>query len=201
METSKQDHLINLAAHQTRSQSCPVIRFAILVPHRDCLPALETCRRDLFAAGFNGAFAFPSVAPLAILKRPLDSVELKNAAAGLRKNLGDKKIASVRYSEYSVRPDSSAQICFFGPVLELPLPVFPPDAVLQQWENAILAPAIIEPGNKAKLPFNKPPPNLLFRAAALANLAVQPVVHCQYSFTWDLGPLYWLPRYIGKNHD
>ena len=42
--------------------SSPLL-FVVLVPHRDCLAALEAYRRNLFAFGLNGAFSFPAAAP------------------------------------------------------------------------------------------------------------------------------------------
>ena len=192
--------------------------FAVLVPHRDCLPVLETYRRDLFAAGIDGAFSFPAVAPLALLKRPLNSGELKSSAAELRKLLGGKKIVALGQDECmgcTVRnysPDCEAADCgaevplrtnytvntvrFFGLILELSPPVFPVDAVLQRWEKPILAPAILAPGDKAPEPLPQIPA-LFSRAAALANFALTPVMsEMYYSYTWKLGPLQWLPRLV-----
>ena len=182
--------------------------FVVLVPHRDCLPVLEAYRRRLFSAGLDGAHSFPAAAPLALLKRPLCPGELKTAAAELRKLLGDKKIVSLKESECSGWTfGRKTTIRFFGPVLELPLPAFPADAVLQRWEEPILAPAILSSGS---CPSRKDVmvPLLLPRAAALTNLALTPVFSAvetgagsfdgEYSFTWKLGPLYWLPRHAGK---
>lgn len=171
--------------------------FAVLVPHRDCFPALEAYRRNLFAASLNGAFSFPVAAPLALLKRPLDSGELKNAAAELRKNLGTNKIfcgGSLVCSTRTVLENPSTEIRFFGPVLELALPVFPPDAVLLTWEKPVLAPAIISSGESVpRLMADLCGQVLISRAAAIANLTLKPL-DTEYSFTWELGYLHWLPR-------
>ena len=228
-----------------KAEKVPPLLFAVLVPHRGCLLALEEYRRDLFTKGFEGAFSFPSAAPLALLKRPLNSGELKKAAAELGKNLEGKKIVCSGFSEYSVQTESlttPVTIRFFGAVLELPLPFFPEDAVLHIWEKPVLAPAIIAPGklgltekfvtSRSALAFSPvsmkryenaairkvseqvfqtiqtPPipqealpefagiksPVLVSRAAALANLALYPVPGMEYSFTWELGYPYWLPR-------
>ena len=173
-------------------ESSEKLLFAVLVPHRDFIPVLETYRRALFAEGFDGAFAFPAAAPLALLKRPLDSAELKNAAAELRKKLGDKKIVCTGYSECSAWNTDIQTIRFFGITLDIPPPAFLPDAVLQQWEKPILAPAILLPDDT--IPKVKMDPLAMPRAAALANLALQPVPNTLYSFTWNLGPLFWLPN-------
>ena len=172
-------------------ESSEKLLFAVLVPHRDFIPALETCRRALFAAGLNGAFAFPAAAPLALLKRPLDPAELKNASAELRKSLEDNKIVCSGYSECSAWNTAIHTIRFFGITLDMPLPVFPPDAVLQQWEKPILAPAILLPDDTiTKVTID---PLAMPRAAALANLALQPLPNTSYSFTWEMDPLFWLP--------
>ena len=76
----------------------------------------------------------------------------------------------------------------------MPLPAFPPDAVLYQWEKPILAPAIITSDDNPELSFNKALPEFSFRAAALANLTLEPVLYNQHSFTWEMGPLHWLPH-------
>jgi len=197
------------AAHNI---SFPLL-FVVLVPHHDCLSALEAYRRRLFASGLNGAFSFPAAAPLALLGRPLDSTELKSAAAELRNLLGDKKIVSCGQGECEGWTDAGSQGPgrFFGPVLELPLPAFPADAVLRRWERPILAPALVAPGCSIPQPEDGSPAAFLTsRAMALANCALFPVsggeagfgelsffdVH--YSFTWKIGPLFWLPRYSKK---
>ena len=178
-------------------ESSEKLLFAVLVPHRDCFPVLETYRRNLFARGIDGAFSFPAAAPLALLKRPLKTAELKNTAAELRKNLRDEKIVCTGYSECSAW---NTEIRFFGMTLDLPLPAFPPDAVLQLWEKPILAPAIITPDDNPELKsIANTVPELSFRAAALANLALQPVPNTPYSFTWEMGSLHWLPRYYKGN--
>ncbi|MDR2313856.1 MAG: hypothetical protein LBE02_04915 [Spirochaetaceae bacterium] len=179
----------------------PVFNFLILAPHRDCKPPLQEYRRSLFAAGLAGAHSFPLAAPLALLDRPLSPFELREAAAGLRRTLGRNKIM--------LAPPKRARICgcpgtgifrFFGPALDLPsvsfLPVSAPE------EKPPLAPALLGPEDEAliralaeagTLPA---PPELSFRAAALANLSFFPA-GCgeeHYSFTWRIERLYWLPR-------
>ena len=190
--------------------------FAILVPHRDCLPALDTYRQSLFSAGMDGAFSFPAAAPLALLHRPLSKAELKNAATELRKQLGEKPFVCIEQGEKTVcrekqnnaaeKNGSADTLCFFGPILELPLPRFPDDAVVQHWETPILAPAILAPGDKLPDPLPQAMA-VSFRAAALANLSYTRVLsgkeagatenfEPEYSFSWELGPLQWLPRRI-----
>jgi len=213
--------------------------FAVLVPHRDCLPALDDYRRSLFAAGLEGAWAFPAAAPLARLSRPLDTGEIKSAAAELRSLLGDRMISPVTEGAGSVRTggECTGGECagwgpyrFFGIMLDLPSPALPADAVLQRWEKPVLAPVCCkyhQEGPQTAFAHLRPTgsvevhaedaeiakkegsnylllPRIAFRAAALANLALMPVLpektaefasfDADYSFTWELGPLYWLPR-------
>jgi hypothetical protein len=65
-----------------------VFRLAVLVPHRDIRPALNVFRRRLFAAGIMGAYALPTVVPLALLEKPLVDGDLKTLAVSLREAKG-----------------------------------------------------------------------------------------------------------------
>jgi hypothetical protein len=95
-----------------------------------------------------------------------------------------------------------AGLSFFGPCLDTPLPAFPESAVLARWEKPVLAPAILGSGGAERVRGladklrDTPPPELSFRAAALANLAVYPAGNgeADYSYAWELGRLYWLPN-------
>jgi hypothetical protein len=188
--------------------------FAALVPHRNAVFVIEKFRQQLFALGLDGAFSFPAAAPLALLSRPLLGTELRTAATELRKLLGERKIVlSTPYREFppeAARPElPAASLCtasppaglsFFGPCLDMPFPALPESAVLARWEKPILAPAVLGRGGAElvrgladKLPS---PPELSFRAAALANLAVYPAGNGEagYSYAWGLDRLYWLPN-------
>jgi len=204
METSERGGAPEFPACQAHS---PLL-FAVLVPHRDCLPALETYRRNLFASGFDGAYSFPAAAPLALLRRPLESGELKSAAAELRKLLGDRKIVSIGIGQgeccgAGFSGDSSNELRFFGLRLDVPLPAFPGGAVILRWEKPILAPAVMYgPQGHERRPAIRPlaeanPSGMdsLSRAAALANLALTQIPEADYSFTWKMGPLFWLPKH------
>ncbi|MDR0403257.1 MAG: hypothetical protein LBH35_06675 [Treponema sp.] len=177
--------------------------FAVLVPHRNAVFVIEQFRQKLFAAGFDGAFSFPAAAPLALLSRPLAGAELKAAAADLRKLLGSGKITlaaapkeSPALAADSFSPEGPS---FFGPRLDMPFPALPASAVLARREKPVLAPAVLGRGGAerpcpaAELPS---PPELSFRAAALANLGVYPAGNgeADYSYTWEMGRLYWLPN-------
>jgi hypothetical protein len=209
--------------------------FAALIPHRNAVFVVEKIRQQLFALGLDGAFSFPAAAPLALLSRPLSGVELKAAAAELRKLLGKRKITlsaalgtppagttlpgttppgetlpeQPAFCSASPPPagPAVAGLSFFGPCLDMPLPTFPESAVLARWEKPFLAPAILGSGAEHvraefvrgmadKLRAAAPPPELSFRAAALANLAVYPAGNgeADYSYAWEMGRLYWLPN-------
>ncbi|MDR0598542.1 MAG: hypothetical protein LBG84_00460 [Treponema sp.] len=185
------------------------ILFAVLVPHRDCLPALRAYRRALFAAGLAGARAFPPAAPLAPLSRPLTVEELRAAAAELRALLG----GGIRAAGPAVPGENGAGLPrFFGLRLTaaprsrpgnpgeeasagaFPLPVLPPALPGIRWNHPFLAPAILAPGEDPP-PDLPPAPEITFRAAALANLSLSPAPDGEedYSFSWERGPLRWLP--------
>jgi hypothetical protein len=85
---------------------------------------------------------------------------------------------------------------FFGPSLELPPPSLPPDAVISIWEKPPLAPAVLGPGDTEELTA-KAIPEISFRAAALANLTLWSAECGEpgFSFTWEIGPLFWLPNH------
>jgi hypothetical protein len=189
--------------------------FLALVPHRDCLPSLEAYRRDFFSRGFDGAFSFPAVAPLALLDGPLPSALLKAAAVTLREQLGDKKVTP-RGLEVCPAWDGFR---FMGPTLDLP-PISlsapagiaadnTPPVILYHWEKPVLAPVLLAP-NTSAAPLNAsascPAPRFAsFRAMALANLALNTNAiktapagcdsfDADYSFMWEMGELHWLPR-------
>jgi hypothetical protein len=193
--------------------------FLVIVPHRDCLPSLEAYRADFFSHGFDGAFSFPAVAPLALLERPLASALLKTAAVTLREQLGDKKLTPAGL-ETSPAWDG---FHFMGPALDLP-PISlsapagiaannAPPVVLYHWEKPVLAPVLLAP-NTNNTPLNTPasvpaPRFAFFRAMALANLTLNTnaiktaPAGCEsfdadYSFMWELGELHWLPRPVPR---
>jgi hypothetical protein len=176
---------------------CGFFLFAALVPHRDAIFVVEKFRQRLFALGLDGAFSFPAAAPLALLSRPLTDTELKSAAAELRQLLAGGKFAVSAPPKKSPAPDG---IRFFGLSLDMPFPSFPEDAVIIRWEKPVLAPAVLGQADQVSLLAEQgrlpDPPELSFRAAALANLAVYPAGdgEADYSYAWEPGRLHWLPR-------
>jgi hypothetical protein len=149
---------------------------------------------------------------------------LKDAAANMRSVLGKRKLqpslpitlAGSPVAESSVPGCSGCSLRFFGPSLELPPLSLPPEAVIAIWEKPLLAPAVLGPDGMEKILTATSlaerrvlttakneggaipdVPEISFRAAALANLTITPLETGEpgYSFTWEIGPLFWLPKH------
>ncbi|MDR2184060.1 MAG: hypothetical protein LBO80_00105 [Treponema sp.] len=185
-----------------------VLRFAVLIPHRDCLKPLRTLSRRLFAAGFSGAFSFPQTAPLALLSRPLSRGELGDLAAALRENSAERGgiITAGSAAPVSLPFRGEGQdpwdFTLWGPRLDLAVPAVIPGAVYR-FPFPVLCAALIRSGaedggtdtagieaaTEGLLPF-------YFRAAAAANMSLTALESGEpgYSFAWKLGEPRWLPR-------
>lgn len=182
-----------------------VSRFVIFIPHRDALKPLEEYRSGLFAAGFPGAYSFPSAAPIALVSRPLDRQELKELAWNIRGLTAktDGKIQSAGTVPAARKltgrlPDTSPWL--MGIPLELPVEeaLFPRSArekLLDVFSPPALCAALVYPGEENRAAAEGPP--LSFRAACLANIAIRPLPggDLRYSFEWKIGPPLWLPKY------
>jgi len=175
--------------------------FLVLVPHRDVRLALRNYSAALFKAGFDGAFHFPWVAPLAALSRPLNAGELKRCAHSIREAAGNGKINSEQ-AAYAVFPASGHQedCVLYGPRLDFSIPK---DIELAAKPAGLFSPPVIgacllpsDSGENANIPA---PPQLSFRAAAVANMYWQPlrnyagaqpdrIIGCK----WKIGKLCWL---------
>jgi hypothetical protein len=183
--------------------------FVILVPHYDLMASLRGQSRFLFAAGIDGAWSWPQSAPLARLERPLGEAELRDLAAALREStlprggkisLGDPILAPC--------PGFHG---FFGPALDLAPPPLPYPAVAYAFPALALGVALASPAEAALLgQIRDIPPARpgFFRAAMVANLAIQPLRGAfpagsvpgaaptaaeTYSLGWRLGKPRWLP--------
>jgi hypothetical protein len=189
------------------------LKLLVLVPHRDAVPPLRAWSAALFAAGFNGAWSFPWAAPLAVLSRFLSAEELKRSARVLR----EQTLAGERQGKIKTGPASCAffpngwpggggNAAVFGPLLdlEIPAPFFEIGGkVLYRFSPLALGAALVQgavPADGSAFP----PPQISFRAAALANMAYRPLFAGNgvpgdgastpaYSFEWKTGKLYWLP--------
>ena len=203
-------------------------RFIILIPHRDAVKIFNEYRQELFRGGVNGALAFPSAAPLAQVSRPFSREELKKTAQKLKElasNTGDAAAAGSAAAKNTVTKNrgiipsgaectlvNSRQICFYGPALKLPIDktLFPESTwsrIIQLFSPPVLCAAIIDPKEKRQGDLC---PVLSFRAAALANLVIRPLINYDpareikpgekqdiyrdLSYEWKISPLVWLPK-------
>jgi hypothetical protein len=201
-----------------------LLRFAVLVPHRDSRRLVETRRPSLFAAGFLGAWSFPAAAPLALLARSLTASELKALAVFLREasraggrdgriTAGEAAEVPCPGADSGLKENVKNGLRFRGPVLDLPVPAWEdicspnrtppqtnlqaenqPDTVYTPFPSVVLC-AALTPGG---LPPGSLPvlPVFSFRAAAVANLVISPLALGTpgYSFRWKIGRLFWLPK-------
>jgi hypothetical protein len=184
---------------KTKKQRAQV--FLILVPHRDIRLVLRNYSAELFRAGFDGAYDFPWVAPLAALSRPLNAEELKRCACSIRDAAGNGKINAGQAS-YTAFPMSEHQeACVpYGPRLDISIPQ---DIELAAKTTGLFSPPVIgacllpaDGSENANIPS---PPELSFRAAAVANMYWRTLR--QYDGTqqggaagykWKIGKLHWL---------
>ena len=172
-------------------------KFIVLLPHRDSRQLLENFRQKLFVAGFNGAYAFPSAAPLARVSQAYNGEELKALAQGLRRLslLKDGKFTASQLSCFQAGIEGAA---FFGPLLDLsPLDIIQNnDKAFFTFPRTLLCAALLSPGDEelqVQAPAFQP---FSFRAAMVSNLAIRPLKRgaASYSFEWRLGPGCWLPK-------
>ncbi|MDR3248058.1 MAG: hypothetical protein LBT39_04660 [Treponema sp.] len=191
------------------------IHLAVLVPHRDSRKLLRSWSAELFAAGMRGAWSFPHAAPLALLSRPLLGDELKYLAHSLRAlTLAGGRDGKLRSGPPASLPLTAQGLpdgfAIYGPALDITISGenFSPAARTKPAEvffrpllgSAVLGPAdavAISAGLRfAATTLAAPPPEAIsFRAAAVANLRFGPLSSGDpaYSFSWEIGELYWLP--------
>ncbi|MDR0494772.1 MAG: hypothetical protein LBG95_03995 [Treponema sp.] len=172
------------------------VRLLALVPHRDARLSLREWSASLFAAGVPGAWSFPWTAPLAQLKHFLSTEELKSLARTLRQYIGEGKFIAGPPDTSSLPLHLNGETAsVFGPVLR---PELPGDFLSAVNEAVIcrIEPLVI---GSALMPFHAPlmndlpaPPQISFRAAALANM----IYHEKDGnfFEWKIGPVQWLPK-------
>jgi hypothetical protein len=188
-----------------------LLRFAVLVPHRDSRRLVEVCRPSLFAAGLQGARSFPAVVPLARLSRPLTASELKALAAFLKEAAlaggRDGRIGAGKPVDVPC-PGADGGMRFWGPVLDIPVPAWEDirapepsrrdprsEPVYSPFSAAVLC-AALTPGGVPPAVSLPALPAFSFRAAAAANMVIAPLVPgaAGYSFRWKIGRLFWLPK-------
>jgi hypothetical protein len=162
----------------------------VLVPHRDAVIDLRGEKRGFFSDGFYGAYSFPVVAPLCVVRRPLTNVELKETA---------KKICDeVLMRGGLIEGAGEAAVSFFGDYFfwgeELSISaLYLNDTVLSGFEKRFEKIILCE----ALLSKSEPPPKKInskkisFRASALANMVIRPLDK-KFSFEWKIGRPVWL---------
>jgi len=167
--------------------------YLVLVPHRDVRLVLRKYSDELFKAGCAGAYHFPWVAPLAELREPLDSGELKTCAGAVRDAAGREKICAAQGANISLPGVKNLRL--FGLQLGFVLP----QNALGKKASGLFSPAVIgigllTAGEEMRVPA---PPQVSFRAAAVANMFWQPLKTTNSEgaagFEWEIGPLYWVP--------
>jgi hypothetical protein len=211
--------IVKTANHQEMLRGGLLLRFAVLVPHRDIRPALRAYRRRLFAAGIRGAYSFPPVVPLARLTRPLREPELKALAAALRAlsleagpafltNAGGGPVTGSFHNA-----NGSFSLSFWGLPLNIPAPPLPSPAQAPSFSPGLLpfpqmalCAAVAGPELEAEREILRTldaPPDLRFHAAATANLAIKfyggtvedgEKTLPGLSSRWIIGKPCWLPR-------
>jgi len=192
----------------------------VLVPHRDARLPLRAWSDSLFAAGLLNGWSFPGVAPLARLKRPLLTAELKSLAHALR-GAGNEEGKIINHGvtrsfererrgikdltwrhggteEAEVRKIDGKKTSAWGPSLNLELSddFFAPvaDAIDCRFSPIVLGAALMQGAAPDSLPA---PPQVSFRAAALANMEYRfrpDGEDGDLIFEWGIGPLHWLPK-------
>jgi hypothetical protein len=191
-------------------------RLLVLVPHRDARLPLRVWSGALFAAGLEGAWSFPWVAPLAVIASPFSAAELRTLAHALREQIpAAGKITTGPPAIAAISSDRAIGPAVFGPVLDIELSdsIIPPGAagkIMRRCSPPVLGAALIRRPADGKagggwgetrqeeplLAAIPAPPALSFRAAALANMRCRflpPALPTGYSLEWEIGELRWLP--------
>jgi len=170
--------------------------FLVLVPHRDVRLVLRNYSSLLFKAGVEGAYHFPWVAPLAALSKPFSVDELKIYARFLREAVGEGKINAVDAA--SVAAFSGAEeTALFGPRIDIGISQYSfegSEKVTEFFSPNIIGACLLSAKEDASaLPS---PPQLSFRAAAVANMYLRTVRTdaAVIGYKWKIGNLCWLPK-------
>jgi hypothetical protein len=181
-------------------------RLLVLVPHRDARRRLQAWSGRLFSAGYCGAWSFPGVSPLAILSGPLSPAELKKIAIVIRerngKITGGGPAQTAFPSEFRPARHTGTELSVFGPALDLDIPdtafAEVKDRILYRFSPLVVGAAVVS-GPEANIVEHHErdaaiPPELSFRAAALANMIFEALPSApESSFIWKIDALHWLP--------
>jgi hypothetical protein len=174
--------------------------FLVLVPHRDTRLILRKYSEGLFKAGFPGAFHFPWVSPLAAITNPLKREELKIFAHNIRKACRKEKFRAEGICGLAF-PDTADNTVLSGARLDINLSdlKISSDFLIEKkiksfYSPSVLGACLLSSGSEEPLPC---PPEISFRAAAVANMFWQPAKQPDgaQGFKWKIGALSWLPSH------
>jgi hypothetical protein len=142
-------------------------------------------------------YAFPVVAPLCSLERPLSINELKEGAKKIREGACEQ--GGVFEGRGTAVVPFVDGCCFFGNELSIAAPCLKNNVpsyfgnfgnLGKNFEKIILCRTLIATDEHPPQISNKKIP---FSAAALANMIVQPLGQ-KFSFQWKIGRLVWLEK-------
>ena len=169
--------------------------FLALVPHRDTRLLLRSWSASAFNASCPGAWSFPYLVPIAQLASPIKAKDLKQLGIILRNDLNRAggKIVSLEAGSIKFPLFSSEKTYLYGNVLNINISgdfyALIEKSISMSFSQLVLGAALMEkPVYKGA-----PPPETVFRAAALANMEITPMQNI-FSLEWKIGRLYWLPR-------
>lgn len=186
--------LRNMKTEKTHSRI-----FLVLVPHRDTRQILKKYSEDLLKAGLKRVYQFPLAVPLAELERPLTQDELKRYARSIRETLGSDKFTAMKAGADSFIIDNN-ELKLFGHYLGMGNGEWGVDTSNNKsipyspLPTPILGVFLHDNEKLLNLPL---PPQLSFRASAVANMYIKPLYSKNGDFTgfkWKIGKLYWLPK-------
>jgi hypothetical protein len=188
-----------------------ILRFIVLIPHRDSGRLLWEYRRQLFAAGFEGAYSFPGVAPVAVVSQAFTKGELQGVARTLRAlsvqggrggKIAIQDLGSLTYSPSSPSGESLYTLTMFGPFLDVPSPEFSHPRVRYRFPRLLLVAGLIKTEAAERLMQEALPQSSawFFRAGMVANMLFRPLSSGApgYSFEWHIGTPVWLPSYRAR---
>ena len=168
--------------------------FLVLVPHRDIRLVLRKYSDSLFSAGFTGAYSFPWVAPLATLSSPLTYDELKQVTKVINKTQKKNGKIHTEGGAETAFPAGGDGVMLFGAKIDNP---YQPTLGTKTPFIDIYSPTVIGAcllsSAEGKIPI--PPPELSFRAAAVANMFWQKLPggdENSVGYKWKIGKLCWL---------
>ena len=171
--------------------------FLVLVPHRDIRVVLRKYANDLLKT--TGFCHFPHVAPLAALSRPFTKDELKQCAHAIREITMERKIIAGEMTAVPF-PANDEKTFLFGPRLD---PVIEQNLLINTkstekkltdfFLTQVIGCCLTNENMIAA------PPQLSFRAAAVANMYWKPVnIKGALGCEWKIGELIWLPKNLTK---